>query len=347
MIKDYEDEHGSNFGSFAYWLLKCSDEIKITSSGRNEVRMMTVHASKGLEAPFVILADANVIDQKINKWCFCEDTFLYIEHKEGGIAQQILNNQKEKNYEEYYRLMYVAMTRAKDALIVTGAESRYKDGKSWYNCIKNGLQSLTHDNFDKEIVLHYGDQFDTLYSEKIEEKDVCTTDQKYELKAFDYSRPVIYPKLIQIDSIDEIKGNVFHGAVKLLNDTKDLSFAESFIRLSNVLQRTDKDFLIQKVRDIYEKFDWMFGVNSRSEVAFCCTDNGVKKEGRMDLVINGEDVVQIIDFKLYTNEELNFEIMQQMRFYYNFMRKMTTKRIEVYLFWVNSMSIEKVPINNQ
>ncbi len=110
------------------------------SSAANAVRIMSVHKSKGLEFPIVILAEASRKFQGGFNSTDCitdnQNTIgLKIIDENSGTKlssltwQVISQKQAGQNLAEEMRILYVAMTRAKDKLIVSGAaESK--------NCIR-------------------------------------------------------------------------------------------------------------------------------------------------------------------------------------------------------------------
>jgi ATP-dependent helicase/nuclease subunit A len=124
--------------------------------GRDEVRIMTVHGAKGLQAPIVFLPDTCMAPRP-------QGVRLYplprpgappeeVEHiiwAVGGRpdlegiddAKEVL---KEADREEYHRLLYVAMTRAQDRLYVCGWQGQKEkpEDESWYELVKDGLGGL-------------------------------------------------------------------------------------------------------------------------------------------------------------------------------------------------------------
>ena len=149
-------------------LLQASDiEIKRdTEDGDkdslNQVRIMTVHASKGLEAPIVFLPDTMGVPSKSKI-----DALQWIKTKgnapnvplwaakttDGCVAYKTL---KDANYDrtlsEHMRLLYVALTRPRDRLYVMG-ESNTLNLKDycWYVHIYNAFQKLPHTRLENGL----------------------------------------------------------------------------------------------------------------------------------------------------------------------------------------------------
>jgi len=122
------------------------------SDTQNQVRIMTVHASKGLESPIVILPDTTAVKRSVGT---SDNGLLWDRHDtplwspssrdENDLYSKIRSGLKDKEYAEYCRLLYVALTRAEDRLVICGALN--KQGKQdpedcWYHLIKNGFGRL-------------------------------------------------------------------------------------------------------------------------------------------------------------------------------------------------------------
>ncbi len=151
----YERDHIPGLQGFAHYFDNHQREIKreLQEAG-GEVRIMTVHGAKGLQAPIVILPDTTLTgaarkqdrlvwpahnihktNRSVPLWSPREDTDC------NGFTEAY-QSAKARLDEEYRRLLYVAMTRAEDRLYVTG----YKGEKSilpdsWYYSVENGLKS--------------------------------------------------------------------------------------------------------------------------------------------------------------------------------------------------------------
>lgn len=346
LILEYESFNESDFTKFCVWMLNRTDEFKTDSSSDNEVKLMTVHASKGLEAPFIILADANVCMIKADKCFFDKGLFIYTVNGKGNIANELLENDKYKQLGEYYRLMYVAMTRVKDALIITGMENRNKKIKTWYDVTKSVMDVCAEENNMKDV-MHLGQYFNIVTVDKSFETEFHNN-LKYDFCDFDNFDSVIINKNIEKKYYSEegVYGQVFHDAVRVLNDSKSILYACNFIDNCYVIEESAKSVLKNRINAIYENFNWFFSRHSYSEVPFIIEQNYGNKEGRIDLLIDNEDNLQIIDFKLYKKEVITKDIKSQMRFYYHAVKKMTNKNVNVYIFWVNSLRLEEIRFNN-
>lgn len=120
------------------------------------VRVMTVHGAKGLEAPIVILADAASTEigrDRRSIFMSAEPLFFHASSKEMHVAETLEHRAEAEAAQkaEYWRKLYVAMTRAEDELYVTGTLT--KQGKidgSWYEAIEQALRPLGEVVRDKE-----------------------------------------------------------------------------------------------------------------------------------------------------------------------------------------------------
>ncbi|WHA41271.1 double-strand break repair helicase AddA [Agrobacterium larrymoorei] len=115
---------------------------------RGEVRIMTVHASKGLEAPVVFLVDGGskaFIPSHVPKLRFLEASAtsfpIWLPGKsfDNALIDRDDRRLKDSAEQEYRRLLYVAMTRAADHLIVCGYRGPRENPDSWHAMIKRSL----------------------------------------------------------------------------------------------------------------------------------------------------------------------------------------------------------------
>ena len=146
----FGQNHSPSLQAFLHWLTASDVQIKREmEQALHCVRITTVHASKGLESPIVILPDTTRVPerQKLNKLLWDEQGALpfYIPREPMNAFLRGLRSQAyERQMQEYRRLLYVAMTRAADRLYVCGfARQKADEGKdNWYNLILQGVTPL-------------------------------------------------------------------------------------------------------------------------------------------------------------------------------------------------------------
>jgi ATP-dependent helicase/nuclease subunit A len=135
---------------FVAWLRTAGVEIKRDAEmTRDEVRVMTVHGAKGLEAPIVILADTTTRPNgprppRLLKIAApgAPDRIVWAAAAAMDVPVVAAARQRAQNAaeDEYRRLLYVAMTRAANRLIVCGFEGRAKrPERCWYDLVFDAL----------------------------------------------------------------------------------------------------------------------------------------------------------------------------------------------------------------
>ena len=160
---DYERRETPSLQGFLAWLRQARAEVKRDMEiARDEVRVMTVHGAKGLEAPIVILADtmtppAGPRQPRLLK--LAGDALIWAGRKADDAPAIAVARQAtlDEARDEYRRLLYVAMTRAADRLIVCGAEGKTKRPEGcWYDLIRGALDPFLVEETDGEDkVLRY------------------------------------------------------------------------------------------------------------------------------------------------------------------------------------------------
>lgn len=149
----YGKHHAPSVQGFVQWLRASGAEVKRQAENASHaVRLMTVHGAKGLQAPVVILPDTTGMPPIENTLAWKEDAArgahvpLWAPRKElrSRAVQEAFEILKRKQREEHNRLLYVALTRAEDRLIVCGWElGKAMDEACWYNSVARGFERLS------------------------------------------------------------------------------------------------------------------------------------------------------------------------------------------------------------
>ncbi|MCY0881853.1 MAG: ATP-binding domain-containing protein, partial [Firmicutes bacterium] len=125
--KRFETEQDTgDLGDFLGWVSLVSDWDKTSDQG-GAVWLMTLHSAKGLEFPVVVLA---------------------------GLEENVFPHSRsldEGTLEEERRLMYVGMTRAREELYITYAETRTMQGRTGANSPSRFLQEIPKELVDEPV----------------------------------------------------------------------------------------------------------------------------------------------------------------------------------------------------
>ena len=140
----YERLQVPSLTGFLIWME--AEEVTIkrqVDSASNQVRVMTVHGSKGLEATIVYLPDTTkpvwqdrdeIVEVAGHPW------WKPPAAQRPEALAQVMDDRKARDREEWVRLLYVAMTRAEQWLIVAAAGDVSKTAQdSWYGLVDAGL----------------------------------------------------------------------------------------------------------------------------------------------------------------------------------------------------------------
>ncbi len=135
---EFERNETASLDRFLAWFSRGTVDVqRDPGQPANEVRVMTVHGAKGLEAPVVILADATADPAKLGRTPLTVDIEVdgagmraAAAAEEGGALPAVRGGHRSTRSsatsEEHLRLLYVALTRAADRLIVSGVMPKAK-----------------------------------------------------------------------------------------------------------------------------------------------------------------------------------------------------------------------------
>ena len=147
----HERDHAPSLEGFLRWIERGDVPVKREGAGSEAgVRVMTAHGSKGLQAPLVILADATRNPDhgpKTGRAVPFGDGAIPIppvpKALRHGVVQEAAEDGERREAEEHLRLLYVAMTRAEEWLVVAGSTGKRGPGKrSWHGIVGAALDRL-------------------------------------------------------------------------------------------------------------------------------------------------------------------------------------------------------------
>jgi ATP-dependent helicase/nuclease subunit A len=148
----YARIHPPSMQGFLHWLRQSGAEVKREAEAAgNLVRIMTVHGAKGLQAPLVIIPDTTALPKDETGIVWAPDPAIGIEvpfwapRKEFrcDALEKVRAGDRQRDIEEYNRLLYVALTRAEDRLLICGWQGRSVPDTSWYAAVQRGFERLS------------------------------------------------------------------------------------------------------------------------------------------------------------------------------------------------------------
>lgn len=187
-----------NFVRFIDKLKKTTGDIgaaKILGENENLVRIMSIHKSKGLEFPVVFLCNASKRFNKmdLNKQIILHETLgfgpNYIDLDRGItnttlIKEVIKNKINLESISEEMRILYVALTRAKEKLIITAqVKDLEKSLKKWTD-----LSTGNEFSIGEEKVIKAASYLDWLMAVLLKHRDF--TEYRTDEKKFNYGNEV-------------------------------------------------------------------------------------------------------------------------------------------------------------
>ncbi len=318
---------------FLQWAEQNNIEIKREMDEQGgQVRIMTVHGSKGLQAPIVIMPDTMLSSsgKKGGRLLLPHKTGmdipLYSVRGDDDPDQYAAQYQKCESLddEEYYRLLYVAMTRAADRLYITGYKgSRKAKDHSWYNILSNVIKNDTRCEEVEENVWRIENE-QAAEPDKVKKRDEGLVfdgalpewifdpvpEEAMPPKPLVPSRPndeeleAVTSPLVAGQESRFKRGNVTHKLLQFLpdfDDSKREAAAIAFVRknASGFSESVQKS-IVDEVMDILgdSEFAPFFAKGSMAEVSVTglMADNRIVS-GQIDRLVVGDEDVWIVDYK--------------------------------------------------
>ncbi len=146
----YGHDHPPSLQGFVHWLRRSAAEVKRQPEAAGGlVRLMTVHGAKGLQAPIVILPDTTAVPPAHDSLLWAGQAGAEVpiwapgDEWRSRAVEALREAAGIRAAEEHNRLLYVALTRAEDRLIVCGYETHHKlREECWYRVVARGFLAL-------------------------------------------------------------------------------------------------------------------------------------------------------------------------------------------------------------
>jgi ATP-dependent helicase/nuclease subunit A len=359
VVAEYESKSTASLQSFLEWFLRFEKEIKRESFGNeNAVKLMTAHASKGLQAPFVLLADCHFSKTKNDGILKTNDALLlwdFPQDMDGRILrakpiEQLRQEQSLRDVEESKRLLYVALTRAEDFLYIFGqkdAANKKLSDTCWYNIVTAAVgekfTASTRHNHALKISGEY------VWAPETHPEPTPPSSGAISLPPWFFEKleePSAIPTKIEGKSTEIIYGDCVHMLLsevqkypRTLFETFSRHLLDKFELDDNLKNNAQAE--VQRLLAMSE-YDFIFDENSLAEVPFF--HNG--QEGRFDrIAFPKPNEIWIIDFKTGPmKKEIPANYREQLSFYKNAARTMyPNKNIKTGILWTSAAKLTMLP----
>lgn len=351
---------GYNVEDFYNYLEEIIDknfDIMVPFEKQDEgVKIMTIHKSKGLEYHICyysgLYAKFNTSDLK-EKFIYDQNFGIITPYYDNGIRsifyKEILkNNYLKDEISEKIRLFYVALTRAKEKMIIVSliSEVENNDGvvadykRLKYNSFLDIINSI--DNkislFTKNINL------DTLPLTK-EYNFIKKTNYKDNIKLVD-EKIIVNQKTFEQETVEEKHYSKEIHRLISQEEHKNMQLGKN---IHNILENIDfsnpnytelSEFEKKIIQNFVENDIFKNVINMYKEYEFLYVQNDIEYHGIIDLLLEYENEFKIIDYKLKNIEDEAY--LNQLRGYKNYIENLTNKPVQIYLYSIIDEKLKKL-----
>ena len=331
-------------------------EYNVNDNSTDTVKIMTIHASKGLEFNICYygeLYNRFNIKEAISKYSYDNKYGIILPYKDKFLYNTIYHNLSYRDYvmeniSERIRLFYVALTRAKEKMIFILPSNTKEDNKyigdiidnnirSKYNSfasIMYSLESITKDyyknidindiNLSKNYNMSSNENYKKhlkLINDKIEVNDTYIPSSTKENKTF--SKRDIH--IVTKEEEDKLLyGRLIHELFECTN----------FNNLDNLSDNNKKI-----INNLLEKID-ISHANIYKEYEFIYEEDNTTYHGIIDLMLEYQDNIKIIDYKLKNISDEAY--IKQLNGYKNYIKKLFNKKTSIYLYSITLNTLEEI-----
>lgn len=331
-------------------------EYSVNDNSTDTVKIMTIHASKGLEFGVCYYGELynrfNNSDA-ISKYSYDNKYGIILPYKDKFLYNTIYHNLSYRDYvmeniSERIRLFYVALTRAKEKMIFILPSNTKEDNKSIGDIIDNSirgkynsfasimysLESITKDyyknidindiNLSKDYNMISNNNYKEhlkLINDKIGVNTTCIPSSIKENKTFS-------KKDIHIVTKEEEDKLLYGRLVHELFECTD------FNNLDNLSDNNKK--IIER---FLEKVD-ISHANIYKEYEFIYDEDNTTYHGIIDLMLEYQDNIKIIDYKLKNINDDAY--IKQLNGYKDYIEKLFNKKISIYLYSITLNTLEEI-----
>ncbi len=375
----YEQSETPSLQNFIIWFQNRNNIIKrdMDQSQLNAVKIMTIHGSKGLQGNIVFMPDAQRIPSLSENFFWTEENLpLWIARSEfkNSFLNPLYEQYRNLTEEEYHRLLYVALTRARDRLYICGwakpkkksdekkSETQTKPNNetallNWYDLIQQALPEKV--KTDASGYIHIESEQEKIPDKKQKDGPIYlqlpfpTCLNHSAPMETPLSKPLMPSRLVENEPQTEslgtgnqdsaLKRGIFiHKLLQYLPEIEPSKRKEIAFRL-----KPDEIDISEKLFDVFEDptFNVLFGQNSVAEAPITGIVSGKVFSGQIDRLIVLDNEVWIVDYKSNryvpkSPNEVHKTYKAQLYAYNNLIKDIfPDKIIRTFLLWCENLTL--------
>lgn len=370
----YERTAIPSLTGFLTWMQ--TDDLKVKrqiDSASNQIRVMTVHGAKGLEAPIVILPECgkrNITNK--DPIIMMDDTPVWRmnANQQPEHMAETLAAAKDAQRNESLRLLYVALTRAEKWLIVGASGDLSKEGDDWHQRVEAGMRASGAVRLETPVGeglrVEHGDwDFAEIQTETPAATAAFVLPDLFKRVAPTALSPpeTLSPselggaKALPGDGLDEETAKAYGTLVHLYLETLPHAAPDTWDALihqmaaTSPLNDTLKPEAAAEAQGVLAdpQLAHLFADHALAEVPLSANLGSRRMRGTIDRLIAGSDTIQIIDFK--TNRQIPDRpdncpesVLRQMGAYAQAIRSIYPGReVECFVLWTRGRELMQLP----
>ena len=331
-------------------------KFNMNLNSSNSVKMMTIHKSKGLEYPIVYLVgmsskfNFNELKNKIiydDKYGIILPNIINDSYKYTIINELLKRYTRKEEISEKLRLLYVALTRAKEKLIfvmpkveeyieINDIVNNYDrlNYNSFYDIIKSVYYNLDKYIVEKQINVSKDYLTGTSIKQLSKEDNILQVNElkieKQIIETSHFSKDELH--IIDKEEKDKLEyGTNIHKILELID-----------FKNTNLDKYNLNDKTIKQINNFINSNIIKDNINNKmyKEYEFIYLDNNIKKHGIIDLLILRDDYNIIIDYKSSNIDDINY--IKQLKGYKDYIISKTNKQTKCYLYSIQKNIFKEV-----
>ena len=323
-------------------------KYNITDHFNNSVKIMTIHGSKGLEFPICyytgLYSKFNI--RELNEKILFSD-HIVVPYINGYFRKTIdyyllKNNYIKEEISEQIRLFYVALTRAREKMIIV-ASSKDKNnliednivmGRLNYRSFEDIISSIKGnlENYIKPLNIDLLNITRDYQYSKYKEYEI-KNDESLNVLELNIEQPILEEKTYSKEQTQLISkeqkalyefGNKIHSIMENIdfnNPNYDIDLPNIYIEKIKKFFKTP--LFKDKIVNVYKEYEFI--------------DNN---SGKIDLILEYENIIRIVDYKLKNISDNSYK--NQLLGYKNYVEKISDKKVEIYLYSILNEELQEV-----